>query len=81
MCYYVQQLWGHIHEALATLLPRKSFVRQPVNNRVYAVGTINCMVAKLRELCEYGVWLLSFAKSCIYYIVWHDLHLINGQFV
>jgi hypothetical protein len=27
--------WSHIHEALATLRPRKSFVRQPVNKRVY----------------------------------------------
>jgi hypothetical protein len=33
--FWVLELGGHNYEALATLQPRKSFVGQPMNNRVY----------------------------------------------
>jgi hypothetical protein len=31
-CFELLSTWGHIYEALTTSQPRKSFVRQPVNN-------------------------------------------------
>jgi hypothetical protein len=48
-----------MYEALASLRPRKSFVRQPVNNRVHAAKQHICVVAKLRGLRDYGPWSTS----------------------
>jgi hypothetical protein len=40
---------GLVHEALTTLRQRKSFVKQPVNKRMYAVGQWICILSRQRS--------------------------------